>query len=207
MAGSRKRMVRIRHALYVNSTSLKNASIAKHDDAAKMWGLKSSRYVVSGWKAAKFSVSDFDAVQRRWYPPAPGINHPCSVDALHLGADDVWYAIEFKIGCVDSSNLARKIHETVMGCKENLFGIDSALASYDFYRENMVYLIVATELELQNSRDKTFYRTFSAYKEPWNHPSFPQRWHTKALEGIVVSKVYELSPSMFARFVKVKRWY
>lgn len=207
MASAGKRMARVRHALYAHSTSLKKASAAKDDDKAKVWGTKSHRFVVFGAKAAKFAVSDFDEVQRQWYPPRKGVNHPCSVDALHLGTDGIWYAIEFKIGCVDSSNLARKIHETVMGCKERLSGFDSAMSSYDFYRGKMVYLVVATDLEHQNARDKTFYRTFAAYKAPWEHPSYPQRWHMKALEGVIVSKVYELSPSMFARFAKHKKWY
>ena len=120
MASAGKRMSRVRRALYAHSTSLKKSSVAKDDDSAKVWGVGAHRFVVYGRKAAKFAVSDFDEVQRSWYPPRKGENHPCSVDALHLGSDGVWYAIEFKIGCVNSSNLVRKIHETVMGCKERL---------------------------------------------------------------------------------------
>ena len=79
-------------------------------------------------------------------------------------------------------------------------------ASYDFYRERMVYVVVASELEMQNSKEKTFYRMYNAYDAPWDVSGFPLRWALKPLEGILVAKTYELSPTMFYRFVKAKKW-
>ena len=51
-----------------------------------------------------------------------------------------------------------------------------------------------------------FYRMYNAYDAPWDVSGFPLRWALKPLEGILVAKTYELSPTMFYRFVKAKKW-
>ena len=207
MASRKKQLARLRTELYKNSSSMKKASSAKPDDSMRTWGALAHRCVVYGTKMAHLAVSAFDEVQRRWYPPKKGLNHPCSVDAIHMDQKTgLLYAIEFKIGQVETANLIRKIHETIMGCKENLGQISSRFSSYDFYREKMVYIVVASELEERNSKEMTFYRTYNAYDAPWDQAGFPFRWALKPLEGILVARVYELSPTMFSRFVKVKKW-
>ena len=207
MACRDRRLARVRHELYSCSTSIRKTSEAKNDDTRSSYGDPPRKYVVDGANAKAFKVSEFDQVQLKWYPAEKGKNHPCSVDAVHMDDSGKWYAIEFKIGSVKTANLVRKIHETVMGMKEHLGPIDVRFSGYDFYRENMVYLVVASELEEMNSAEKTFYRAYNAYEEPWEQQNFPLRWQLKPLEGILVRKVYELSPSMFSRFAKKKKWF
>ena len=206
MASRLKSWAKIRNALYKHATSLKATSKSKSDDFADTWGSPPCNFVVHGKKISSIRVCDFDKLQRIWYPAKKGRNVPCSVDAVKCDDDGMLYAIEFKIGRVESSNLIRKIHESIMGIKEHLSLMASFLGEYDFYRRHMVYLVVASELEVQNAYDKTFYRSLSAFERPWEQPSYPVRWHLKPLEGVVISKTYELSPSMFERFVKIYRW-
>lgn len=206
MASRAKQIARARSLLYAHSTSIKKTSAAKRDDTAETFGKPPRRYVAYGVKMAKMPVADFDRIQRDWYPPRKGVNQPCSVDAMHLGGDGLWYAIEFKIGCVNTANLVRKIHETIMGCKEHLGPLSQDFCGYGFYRKKMVYVVVASDLEMYYAKDRTFYRTLNAYREPWEQRSFPIRWHLKPLEGILVSRYYELSPTLFARFAKEKKW-
>lgn len=207
MASRDLRIAQVRKELYSRSVTLQKASEAKKDDTRSSYGSPPRKYVVEWPSAARFVVVDFDAVQLKWYPNVKGANHPCSVDAVHLDSSGLWYAIEFKIGSVESANLVRKIHETVMGLKEHLGAIDNRFSGYDFYRSNLVYIVVASDLEEQNSREKTFYRAYQAFEEPWELTNYPLRWNLKALEGVLVSRVYELSPSMFARFAKKRKWY
>ena len=206
MASRLKSWAKIRNVLYKHARSLKAASKSKSDDLSSKWGTPPCNFVVHGKKISSIRVCDFDKLQRVWYPAKKGGNVPCSVDAVKCGDDEVLYAIEFKIGRVESSNLIRKIHESIMGIKEHLNMMASFLGRYDFYRQHMVYLVVASDLEVQNACDKTFYRSLTAFDRPWEQPSYPVRWHLKPLEGVVISKVYELSPSMFERFVKIHRW-
>lgn len=206
MASSRKSFAKMRSKLYACSSSMKKTSVSKEDDNLTCLNNRNLRYVVHGNKVASFPVVDFDALQRKWYPCKKGENHPCSVDAVHLGSVGDIYAVEFKIGCVETANLIRKIHETVMGFVENLKSIASEFAGYDYYRKNLIYIVVATELEYSTAKEKTFFRAFGALRKPWESSSFPLRWHLKPLEGVLISKVYELSPSMFLRFVKEEKW-
>lgn len=207
MASSNKKAARVRGILYKHSCSIKKTSEAKTDDSEKTYGQPPQHFVVLGKHFARLSVCNFDALQREWYPPRKGKNCPCSVDAVHLGDDGLWYAIEFKIGSVDRMNLVRKIHETIMGFKENLRDVASAFGTYEFYRSHLVYIVVASALDSFNSSERTFYRTYLAYREPWELDRYPLRWELKPLENVIVKRVYELSPSMFARFAKKKNWY
>lgn len=207
MASRDRRIARVRDELYSCCASLRKTSEAKNDDTRSSYGDPPRKYVVDGANAKAFKVSEFDRVQLKWYPDEKDKNHPCSVDAVHVDASGKWYAIEFKIGSVETANLVRKIHETVMGMKEHLGPIDGRFSGYDFYRANLVYLVVASELEEQNSDEKTFYRAYNAYEEPWELKNFPLRWKLRPLEGVLVEKVYELSPSMFSRFAKRKKWF
>lgn len=206
MASAGKKIAAVRTALKSRGSTIKECSRSKPDDAENTSTDQTLKYVVEREPLASMPTSDFDAVQKEWYKRFAGGHMPCSVDTLFIDRDGVFYAIEFKSGGINSANLIRKIHETIMGCMENLATEGQQFAQHEFYRLHMVYLVVASELESPASSSKTCYRTFQKYHRPWDVPGFPVHWKLKPLEDIVVKRVFTLSPTMFFRFAKVNKW-
>ena len=108
MACRNKELAKARQRLYSCQDTIRQTSREKVDDlSSPAVRLNPSHFLIDDGKIAGLRVSDFDAVQRKWYVPKKGKNQPCSVDALHLARDGKWYAIEFKIGCAKTENLVR----------------------------------------------------------------------------------------------------
>lgn len=174
-------------------------------------GGKKQKYCVENSYVSELKAIEFDTVVAGLYASLQKDTgrRPCSVDALFYSGQDV-YAIEFKTGKVCTTDVVRKLYDSVM-CL-----IEHARGSFDWARSHVVAVVVATkemvEKESKNrDKNKTSSRTvFSRARAYQRNPEIGEGrrplWGLDKLEQILVSKVYTLSPEDFALFAEKRDW-
>ena len=184
-----------------NIKTLKELSTPKINEQEK-YGKQS---VLTGYiNSEEKEGIDFDTIRCKWCPGQEGINVPCSVDALVLTKNGIFF-IEFKSGeSIERANLYRKIYDSVILLHEY---DNQDNQDFKTMRQSFTYIVVATKLQ---RNDKTaIARSLFFKKKPWLEPSYTRlfdNWDLKNLEGVVVSKAYCMSPKFFDIFVQRQKW-
>lgn len=162
---------------------------------------KSEKYALdSSGDGANVRCLDFDSVKLHFYPPRPSIHTPCSVDAVTFERNGT-FLIEFKFRTAKLENITRKIYDSIMLFIEKN-GYDFARA-----RDEIVYIVVSTNLERWKSPRRALFKAHSYCRKPWEALRKEyDRWRLQSLEGVVVRKAYAMPPDLFDYYVSRMRW-
>ena len=173
-------------------------------------------FCVQDSDASSLSAVEFDTFKKDRYASMwQKCGHlPCSVDALYFpkGKNQI-FAVEFKTGDANGTNLVRKIYDTIM-CLSEYGGIRF---SYERARKELCYVVVAPERDIkaeEKSRQKrqsaNLACALSRAMVYQDNPEFGEGarafFGLNKLEGVIVSRVFTLSPGKFAAFARDQRW-
>lgn len=155
------------------------------------------------YKSGSIAAVDFDAVKEEVIKNKSYKGRPCSADALYCTLDKV-YLIEFKTGKLQ--NALRKVYDSA------LLLIDNFDFTVQQIRENVIYIVVANKFAERNNTDYSITRVSELLTKPWNYPELMHRLEIKQmglsdLDGVVVDKIYGMSPKQFDSFVNQENWY
>lgn len=175
-------------------------------------GGKTQTFCVSDSYVADLKAVEFDTVKNGLY--ASMIRRcngrcPRSVDALYMSGQNV-YAVEFKTGNVKPLDVFRKLYDTVM-CFIEHDGRD-----FKWARSRMIAVVVASKGVVEKDRDslkskmpkaqRVFSRASSYQVKPGIGEGRIQSWGLGKLEGVLLSRVYTLSPDEFDSFAEKNEW-
>lgn len=182
-----------------------------HDISVSKDGKKQTFCVADSYVADLLAV-DFDAVKNGLYASMARQcdgHCPRSVDALYMSGRNV-YAVEFKTGKVKPLDLVRKLYDTVM-CF-----IEHDRRDFKWSRSRMVAVVVASKGVVEKDRDslktkmpkaqRVFSRAGFYQVKPGIGEGRVQSWGLGKLEGVLVSRVYTLSPDEFNSFAERNEW-
>lgn len=164
-------------------------------------------------KTAELTAVNFDAFTANAYKEVKQqCGHlPCSVDALFFGGTGT-FAVEFKTGDCNATQLVRKIYDTVMCLYEK------AGRSFDvcWARKDLTVVVVCSKQEYQSEcalltgkqkKDARVIRRAITYqRKPDLHEGRRVFFGLDKLSGIIVSAVYTLSPADFDEFAERQGW-
>ncbi len=188
------------------SKTLREISVSKP-------GKKKTKYCAKGSHASTITAVEFDKVQAKLYAPMLGrtLHLPASVDALYYSGNMI-YGIEFKTGSVNHTEIVRKIYDSAICLVEHCKGKLTQL------RESFEVIVVASKLEImhEEAQRNTKARHGTANVVIGRSRKFQvfQRigegatslWGLDKIEGVIVHRVYTISPEDFEEFCMRHDW-
>ena len=176
-------------------------------------GKKKTKYCVKGSHASTITAVEFDKVQSELYASMQikTLHLPASVDALYYSGNLI-YGIEFKTGSLNVTEIVRKIYDSaiclVEHCKNKLTQL----------RESFEIIVVASALEVksaeqQRKTDSRHGKANAVISRRRMFQMFPRigegatpLWGLDKIEGVIVRRVYTISPPDFEEFCVRHDW-
>lgn len=154
---------------------------------------------------ASLKAVGFDSVKKDWYN-ARFFHQVRSCDALYQHGER-FYLIEFKAGKPKNLDLHRKLYDSVMGLVEH------SVLDLETCRSTVQYLIVSVKYEPYPFHREMLAHFERGVKEPWDYDvtvTALSAWDDsdiRRLTGVLVEKIYKLSPADFEQFASSRHWH
>lgn len=154
---------------------------------------------------ASLKAVGFDKVKEDWYNER-FFHKVRSCDALYRHGERS-YLIEFKTGRPNNLDLHRKLYDSVMGLVEH------SVLELETCRSTVQYLIVSNKYEPYPLHREMLAHFERGVKEPWDYDvtvTALNSWDDsdiRRLTGVLVEKIYKLSPADFEHFASSRYWH